>query len=218
MNSKIDQNSARLESLTDTRKTQDEMKLKIKEISASIRELKNVPETLKQLDSRIEQISTSVEELKDTPKIQEEMKSKLNVITASIEELNNTPKAVIAFRATCAKNFPNSYTTSKSENPGSGLLDCFFALNLVDLVHLSVYNPSNNKPSNNVQFKLFGRILNIILAMLLMKPKEPSLVHLMEFIHSMLLHLYGVQIWVIFVFMLMGQIRFNKKYPTVMVT
>ena len=51
----------------------------------------------------------------------------------------------------------SSATTSKSENPGSGLLDCFFALNLVDLVHLSVYNPSNNKPSNK------NKVINIVL-------------------------------------------------------
>ena len=50
------------------------------------------------------------------------MKSKIDKISAFIEEIKNTPKAligeVIAFRATCAKNFPNDYTTSKSENPG----------------------------------------------------------------------------------------------------
>ena len=94
------------------------MKSKIEEISASVRELKSVPETLNQVDSRIKQISTSVEVLKNTPKIQDEMKSKMNEITASIEELKNAPKAVTAFRATCAKNFPNTYTVHKSENPG----------------------------------------------------------------------------------------------------
>ena len=51
------------------------------------------------------------------------MKSKMNQITASIEELKNAPKAVIAFRATCAKNFPTGYRTSKSENPGYNSID-----------------------------------------------------------------------------------------------
>ena len=48
----------------------------------------------------------------------DEMKSKIDEISASIEEIKNTPKAVIAFRATCAKNFPSSASTHKSENPG----------------------------------------------------------------------------------------------------
>ena len=46
------------------------------------------------------------------------MKSKIDEISASIEEIKNTPKAVVAFRATCAKNFPGGSTTRKSENPG----------------------------------------------------------------------------------------------------
>jgi len=49
---------------------------------------------------------------------QDEMKSRIDELVTSVEELKNTPKAVIAFRATCAKNFPHGYTTSKSENPG----------------------------------------------------------------------------------------------------
>ena len=48
----------------------------------------------------------------------DEMKSKIDEISASIEEIKNTPKAVVAFRATCAKNFPGGSTTRKSENPG----------------------------------------------------------------------------------------------------
>ena len=48
----------------------------------------------------------------------DEMKSKIDEISASIEELKNTPKAVIAFRATCAKNFPRGHNTRKDENPG----------------------------------------------------------------------------------------------------
>ena len=54
---------------------------------------------------------------------QNELKSMIDETTASVEEMKNTPKAVVAFRATCAKNFPNSESTSKSENPGTNVLD-----------------------------------------------------------------------------------------------
>ena len=46
------------------------------------------------------------------------MKSRIDELVTSVEEIKNTPKAVIAFRATCAKNFPSNYKTSKSESPG----------------------------------------------------------------------------------------------------
>ena len=49
---------------------------------------------------------------------QDEMKSRIDELVSSVEEIKNTPKAVIAFRATCAKNFPNSERSSRSENPG----------------------------------------------------------------------------------------------------
>ena len=49
---------------------------------------------------------------------QNEMKSKMNETSAFCEELKNTPKAVVAFRATCAKNFPRNAYERKSENPG----------------------------------------------------------------------------------------------------
>ena len=52
---------------------------------------------------------------------QDEMKSRIDELVTSVEELKNTPKAVIAFRATCAKNFPNGYKTHKNENPGTNL-------------------------------------------------------------------------------------------------
>ena len=45
------------------------------------------------------------------------MKSRIDELVTSVEELKNTPKAVIAFRPTCAKNFPSEYK-SHSENPG----------------------------------------------------------------------------------------------------
>ena len=52
---------------------------------------------------------------------QEELKSKIVEISASVEEKRNV-QPVIAFRATCTKNFPPTYTKSKTENPGqSGL-------------------------------------------------------------------------------------------------
>ena len=47
------------------------------------------------------------------------MQSKIEEMGGSIEELKNAPKAVVAFRATCAKNFPDSHTRSYSENPGN---------------------------------------------------------------------------------------------------
>ena len=45
--------------------------------------------------------------------VQDEMKSKIDEISASVEELKNTPSAVVAFRATCVKNFPSVYTPYK---------------------------------------------------------------------------------------------------------
>ena len=55
-----------------------------------------------------------------------EMKSKMDQISTSVEEMKKTQKEstkpVIAFRATCAKNFPPStFTTYKSENPGTNV-------------------------------------------------------------------------------------------------
>ena len=57
-----------------------------------------------EINSKIDQMSRSAE--------------KLNEISAFIEELKNTPKAVVAFRATFAKNFPRNAYERKSENPG----------------------------------------------------------------------------------------------------
>ena len=51
--------------------------------------------------------------------VQDEMKSKIDEISASVEELKNTPSAVVAFRATCAKYFPSSHSSSYNENPGN---------------------------------------------------------------------------------------------------
>ena len=53
---------------------------------------------------------------------QNELKSKIDETAASVEELKSTPKAVVAFRATCAKNFPFSDSTHKDENPGTNTL------------------------------------------------------------------------------------------------
>ena len=50
---------------------------------------------------------------------QNELISKIDETAVSVEEIKNTPKAVVAFRATCAKNFPSGTQISKSENPGS---------------------------------------------------------------------------------------------------
>ena len=47
-----------------------------------------------------------------------ELKSKIDETAASVEEMKSTPKAVVAFRATCAKNFPNTDSKYKNENPG----------------------------------------------------------------------------------------------------
>ena len=59
--------------------------------------------------------------------IQNDMKSKLDDIATSIVELK-APKVVIAFRAYCAKNFPNNDHTYKSENPGLLVYKNFFLL------------------------------------------------------------------------------------------
>ena len=61
-----------------------------------------------EINSKIDQMSRSAE--------------KLNEISAFIEKLKNTPKAVVAFRATCAKNFPRNAYERKSENPGKSHL------------------------------------------------------------------------------------------------
>jgi len=47
---------------------------------------------------------------------QNELKSKIDETAASVEEMKNTPKAVVAFRATCAKNFPNDHQIRYREN------------------------------------------------------------------------------------------------------
>ena len=53
---------------------------------------------------------------------QNELKSKIDETAASVEEMKNTPKAVVAFRASCAKNFPDDRKINKSENPGKNFL------------------------------------------------------------------------------------------------
>ena len=64
---------------------------------------------------------------------QNELKSRIDVTVASVEEIKNTPKgyglkAVVAFRATCAKNFSDSYKTRQSENPGNNFLQLLFKI------------------------------------------------------------------------------------------
>ena len=48
----------------------------------------------------------------------EEFTNKIDETAASVEEIKNTSKAVIAFSATCAKNFPSSLYVPKREDPG----------------------------------------------------------------------------------------------------
>jgi len=43
------------------------------------------------------------------------LKSKIDETAASVEEMKNTPKAVVAFRVTCAKNFPWRASMHRSE-------------------------------------------------------------------------------------------------------
>ena len=50
---------------------------------------------------------------------QNQLSSKVYQIAGSIEAIKNTSKAVVAFRATCAKNFPSGWETRKSEDPGN---------------------------------------------------------------------------------------------------
>ena len=52
----------------------------------------------------------------------DELKSKIVSISASQEETKNASNSVIAFRVTCAKNFPDDNKQSKSENPGKTTL------------------------------------------------------------------------------------------------
>ena len=94
------------------------MNNKIDEISTSLESLKDTPKTQHELKLQIEEISASVEELKDTPNVQEALE-----MLASIEQIKNPQTAVVAFRATCAKNFPSSGSTRKSENPGYRSID-----------------------------------------------------------------------------------------------
>ena len=102
-----------------------------------------------------------------------EMKSKMDQISTSVEEIKKTQKEsmkpVIAFRATCAKNFPSStYNTYKSENPGT---KAFLISILVKLTS-----------SDLLKIQLFGKILNTILETLSMQQMVNSPVHMMEFI------------------------------------
>ena len=52
------------------------------------------------------------------------MKSKLDELWSSIAELK-TPKTIIAFRATCTKNFPSGERTHHSESQGKTLFKEF---------------------------------------------------------------------------------------------
>ena len=63
---------------------------------------------------------------------QNQLSSKVYQISASVKAIKNTPKAVVAFRATCAKNFPYGYENfpygyEKIEDPGekSPINKCF---------------------------------------------------------------------------------------------
>ena len=103
------------------------------------------------------------------------MKSKMDQISTSVEEIKKTQqestKPVIAFRATCAKNFPSGYSTHKSENPGT---KAFF---------ISIKVKMTSSGLSKIQ--LFGKILNTILETLSMQQMVNSPVHMMEFIHFM---------------------------------
>ena len=95
----------------------------------------------------------------------------IDQISTSVENTKNTGSTigVIAFRATCAKNFPcYDYNTYKSEDPGT---KAFFISILVKMTS-SVLS----------KIQLFGKILNTILEMLSMQQMVNSPVHMMEFI------------------------------------
>jgi hypothetical protein len=47
---------------------------------------------------------------------QNELTSKIDETAASVEEMKNTPKVAVAFRATCAENFPRGDATYKNLN------------------------------------------------------------------------------------------------------
>ena len=80
--------------------------------------IKNISEAQNQMNLKINEISASMEELQSVQKAQKEMRLKIKDIASSFEELKYNSKTVIAFRATCAKNFPRNSSTRMDENPG----------------------------------------------------------------------------------------------------
>ena len=104
-----------------------------------------------------------------------EMEDKISSQNDKIASQN----AVVAFRATCAKNFPSSYSTLKSEKQGKN----FFIISSQNKVNLI-------KTKNSIQ--LFGKISNTISVLLSMHQMASLLVRMTEFIHFMRLHRFLV--------------------------
>ena len=119
---------------------------------------------------------------------QNHLKSKIDQTAATVEEIKNTPKAVVGFRATCAKNFPDSATIEKTENPGNN----FFITSSQNIVN-------SIKTKNNIQ--LFGEMSNTISVLLTMHQTENLHVRMTEFILFMRLRRYMVKIWALLKFM-----------------
>ena len=51
-----------------------------------------------------------------------------NTLDGKISEIERVQNTVVAFRAKCAKNFPDGHTTYKTENPGKTFLNHFLKI------------------------------------------------------------------------------------------
>merc|ERR1712176_667694 len=101
----------------------------------------------------------------------------------------------VAFRATCAKNFPNNYYTQYTDYPGKN----FFITSSQNIVNLI-------KTENSIQ--LFGKMLNTISVLLSMHQMENSLVHMTEFILFIQHHRYMVKGIAVLILLSMDRQRF----------
>lgn len=107
---------------------QDGISKAFDEISASIEQIRNTTNFQQQQTDQIEIIQqqqvdmhkkqTAMEQqISMIEYFEQKTRSKIGEISSSIDEIKNDTKPVIAFRATCATNFPNDYTTKKTEAP-----------------------------------------------------------------------------------------------------
>ena len=164
---------------------QDGISKAFDEISASIEQIRNTTNFQQQQTDQIEIIQqqqvdmhkkqTAMEQqISMIEYFEQKTRSKIGEISSSIDEIKNDTKPVIAFRATCATNFPNDYTTKKTEGPGKALFTFFFSLLL---------NRNQAIKLNLFYLQLYGQIWSTILVKLSMQQLVYSRVLMMEFIH-----------------------------------